>query len=75
MDYVRLTLFPFSLLGEVKGWLNSEPGNSITTWNDLAQKFLIRFFPFGKIAKLRSDILSFSQKGGGGELVLSLGHV
>lgn len=42
-DYVRLTIFPFSLLGEVKIWFNSEPANSITTWNDLAQKFLIRF--------------------------------
>ncbi|KAH0773509.1 hypothetical protein KY290_010646 [Solanum tuberosum] len=58
-DYVRLTLFPFSMFGEAKGWLNSEPVNSISTWNDLAQKFLIQFFPSGKIAKLRSDILSF----------------
>ena len=40
-DYVRLTLLPFSLLGEAKRWLNSDPTNSITTWNDLAQKFLI----------------------------------
>ncbi|XP_049382857.1 uncharacterized protein LOC125847236 [Solanum stenotomum] len=64
-DYVRLTLFPFSLLGEAKRWLNFEPANSITTWDDLAWKFLIRFFPSGKTAKLRNDILSFRQKGGG----------
>jgi len=64
VDYVRLTLFPFSLLGEAKRWFNFEPSNSITSWDDLAQKFLIRFFPSGKIAKLRSDILSFRQKGG-----------
>ncbi|XP_049405017.1 uncharacterized protein LOC125868401 [Solanum stenotomum] len=64
VDYVRLTLFPFSLLGEAKRWLNSEPTNSITTWNDLAHKFFIRFFPSGKTAKLRSDILSFRQKVG-----------
>ncbi|XP_049360466.1 uncharacterized protein LOC125825176 [Solanum verrucosum] len=63
--YVRLTLFPFSLLGEAKRWLNSEPANSITTWDDLVQKFLIRFFPYGKTAKLRGDILSFRQKSGG----------
>ncbi|XP_015159333.1 uncharacterized protein [Solanum tuberosum] len=63
-DYVRLTLFPFSLLREAKRWLNSEPANFITTWDNLARKFLIRFFPFGKTAKLRSDILSFRQKGG-----------
>ncbi|XP_075110440.1 uncharacterized protein LOC142181317 [Nicotiana tabacum] len=28
-DYVRLTLFPFSLLGEAKRWLKTEPANSI----------------------------------------------
>ena len=64
VDYVRLTLFPFSMLGEAKRRLNSEPANSITSWDDLAQKFLIRFFPSGKTAKLRSDILSFRHKGG-----------
>ncbi|XP_055824226.1 uncharacterized protein LOC129892666 [Solanum dulcamara] len=61
-DYVRLTLFPFSLIGEAKRWLKSEPPNSITSWNDLARKFLIRFFPSGKTAKLRAEILSFKQK-------------
>jgi len=72
-DYVRLTLFLFSLLGEAKMWLNSEPANSITSWDDLARKFLIRFFPSGKIAKLKSDILSFRQKGG--EKLYRLGYV
>nr|XP_009618246.1 uncharacterized protein LOC104110448 [Nicotiana tomentosiformis] len=44
-DYVRLTLFPFSLLGEAKRWLKMKPTNSITSWNDLARKFLARFLP------------------------------
>nr|XP_016450351.1 PREDICTED: uncharacterized protein LOC107775166 [Nicotiana tabacum] len=39
-DYVRLTLFPFSLLGEAKRWLKAELVNSITSWNDLGRKFL-----------------------------------
>ncbi|XP_070029637.1 uncharacterized protein [Nicotiana sylvestris] len=47
-DYVRLTLFPFSLIGEAKEWLNKEPANSIRTWADLARKFLIKFFPTKK---------------------------
>ncbi|XP_070014908.1 uncharacterized protein [Nicotiana sylvestris] len=63
-DYVRLTLFPFSLLGEAKRWLKVEPANSITTWNDLARKFLARFFPSGKTAKIRSEIVAFKQKVG-----------
>nr|XP_016464202.1 PREDICTED: uncharacterized protein LOC107787183 [Nicotiana tabacum] len=63
-DYVRLTLFSFSLLGEVKRWLKGEPTNSITSWNDLARKFLARFFPSGKTAKIRSKIVAFKQKAG-----------
>nr|XP_009796630.1 PREDICTED: uncharacterized protein LOC104243174 [Nicotiana sylvestris] len=63
-DYVRLTLFPFSLLGEAKRWLKEEPANSITTWNDLVRKFLARFFPSGKTAKIRSKIVAFKQKAG-----------
>nr|XP_009770100.1 PREDICTED: uncharacterized protein LOC104220838 [Nicotiana sylvestris] len=63
-DYVRLTLFPFSLLGEAKRWLKAEPANSITSWNDLARKFLARFFPSGKTAKIRSEIVAFKQKAG-----------
>lgn len=39
-DYVRLTLFPYSLLGAASSWLDCEPPNSITTWDDLARKFL-----------------------------------
>lgn len=42
-DYVRLTLFHLSIWGSKK-ILKSKPVNSITTWNDLAQKFLIKFF-------------------------------
>nr|XP_009778234.1 PREDICTED: uncharacterized protein LOC104227649 [Nicotiana sylvestris] len=63
-DYVRLTLFPFSLLGEAKRWLKAKPANSITSRNDLARKFLASFFPSGKTAKIRSEIVAFKQKVG-----------
>ncbi|KAK4724157.1 hypothetical protein R3W88_026936 [Solanum pinnatisectum] len=39
-NYVRLTLFPHSVLGAARQWLNVEPPNSITTWDYLAKKFL-----------------------------------
>ncbi|XP_049406133.1 uncharacterized protein LOC125869732 [Solanum stenotomum] len=63
-DYVRLTLFPYSLLGAARHWLDSEPPNSITTWDDLAKKFLSRFFPSKKTTKLRGEIINFVQKQG-----------
>ncbi|XP_060202412.1 uncharacterized protein LOC132630828 [Lycium barbarum] len=63
-EYVQLTLFPFSLLWNASNWLLAEPANSITTWDDLAMKFLIRFFPPAKTAHLRREIMSFRQKNG-----------
>jgi len=60
-DYVRLTLFSFSLIGEAKRWLYAEPPLSITSWKDLAQNLLIRLFPSRKTVSLISD-LSFKQK-------------
>nr|GEW82813.1 reverse transcriptase domain-containing protein [Tanacetum cinerariifolium] len=33
---IKLILFPFSLEGEARRWLEKEPSCSITTWEDLA---------------------------------------
>ena len=60
-DVIRLRLFPFSLKEKAKHWLISEPSDSITSWDDLLNKFLTRFFPPAKAAKLRIDITSFYQ--------------
>jgi len=56
-------LFPFSLKDRAKEWLNFVPTSSITTWNDLAQNFLSKYFLSAKMAKLRNDITTFSQFG------------
>ena len=56
-----MKLFPFSLGNDTKIWLNSQPPNSIITFDQLAQAFLNRFFPPGKAARLRNEILSFQQ--------------
>ena len=44
-EALRLRLFPLSLGDIAKHWLTSQPPDSITTWNDLVQKFLTKFFP------------------------------
>ena len=41
--------------------MNSLPPDSITTWSDLADKYLLKYFPPTKNAKLRSEITSFHQ--------------
>ncbi|KAL3824059.1 hypothetical protein ACJIZ3_020088 [Penstemon smallii] len=60
-DVIRLTLFPCSLRDQAKYWLDMLPARSITTWTDLAEKFLRKFFPIGKTIRLRTDILTFRQ--------------
>ena len=37
------------------------PPNSILTWEDLAMKFLSRFFPPAKATRLRGEINNFAQ--------------
>ena len=60
-DAIRLRLFPFSFKDKAKHWLISELPDSITSWDDLSNKFLARFFPPEKATKLRFDISSFYQ--------------
>ena len=63
-DAFRLKLFPYSLKDKAKNWLNSLEPNSIHTWDELAEKFLGKYFPPNKNAKLRNDITSFKQREG-----------
>ena len=58
-DVLRLRLFPYSLKDRVRALLNSLSSDSITTWNDLAGKFLMKYFPPTKNAKLRNEITFF----------------
>ena len=51
-EALRLRLFPLSLSDRAKHWLTSQPPDSITSWNDLVQKFLTKIFPPSKIVQL-----------------------
>nr|GEZ12999.1 reverse transcriptase domain-containing protein [Tanacetum cinerariifolium] len=59
---VKLFLFPFSLEGEARIWLDKEPPRSILTWEDLVSKFINQFFPQSKTTYLRNEITNFLQK-------------
>ncbi|GJU86759.1 MAK10-like protein [Tanacetum coccineum] len=60
----RLHLFQFSLRDQASNWLERLPTGSITTLEDLTTRFLAQFFPLGRTAKLRNDILMFQQHHG-----------
>ena len=63
-DVIRLQLFPFSLKDKAKHWLTAKPPDSITSWDELVNKLLTRFFPLAKAAKLRININTFCQLDG-----------
>jgi len=60
-EAIRMRLFPWSLADKATTWLDSLPNESITTWDQLTQKFLNKYFPPGKAAKIRVEITNFSQ--------------
>ncbi|XP_075499962.1 uncharacterized protein LOC142538531 [Primulina tabacum] len=60
-DIIRLRLFPFSLRDQARGWLQSLPLGSITTWQELATKFLAKYIPPAKSAQLKIEISTFRQ--------------
>ncbi|GJR18546.1 reverse transcriptase domain-containing protein [Tanacetum coccineum] len=59
---VKLMLFPFSLEGAARIWLEKEPPRSILTWDDLFLKFINKFIPPSKTTNLRNEIMRFQQR-------------
>ncbi|GJT03042.1 retrovirus-related pol polyprotein from transposon TNT 1-94 [Tanacetum coccineum] len=57
---VKLMLFPFSLEGAARIWLEKEPPRSILTWDDLVLKFINKFFPPLKKQQLSNEIPKIS---------------
>nr|GEZ81496.1 reverse transcriptase domain-containing protein [Tanacetum cinerariifolium] len=59
---IKLLLFPFSLEGEARIWLDKEPSRSVLIWEDLVSKFINQFFPPSKTTYLRNENTNFLQK-------------
>nr|GEU92504.1 hypothetical protein [Tanacetum cinerariifolium] len=59
-----LRLFQFYLRDQAINYLERLPVGSITTWEDLTTRFLAQFFPPGRTAKHRNDILMFQKHHG-----------
>ncbi|GJU89607.1 reverse transcriptase domain-containing protein [Tanacetum coccineum] len=59
---IKLMLFPFSINGPARIWLDKEPPHSILTWDYLVSKFINHFFPPSKTTNLRNEISNFNQK-------------
>ncbi|GKE33190.1 reverse transcriptase domain-containing protein, partial [Tanacetum coccineum] len=55
-DALRLYLFPYSLTHHATAWFDHLPKNSIHTFQEMASKFLSKYFPPSMVTKLRNDI-------------------
>ncbi|GJS61736.1 reverse transcriptase domain-containing protein [Tanacetum coccineum] len=58
---VRLMMFPLSLTGEAKAWLDELNKGTIKTWDELRTAFISRFFPPALFDLLLREIRAFSQ--------------
>lgn len=47
-DALKLLLFPFSLKDKAKHWLSTLPAQSISSWEQLQEAFLKKYFSAGK---------------------------
>ncbi|CAL1401833.1 unnamed protein product [Linum trigynum] len=60
-DAIKLRYSPFTLEGQAKEWLDTRPPGSITTFSNLADKFLTRYHPPSKTVDLQKQITHFAQ--------------
>ncbi|XP_073063969.1 uncharacterized protein [Primulina eburnea] len=60
-EQISLRAFPFSLADKAKDWLYYLPSGSITTWDNMKQQFLEKFFPASRAANIRKDICGIRQ--------------
>ncbi|GJY28713.1 reverse transcriptase domain-containing protein [Tanacetum coccineum] len=58
---VHLMMFPLSLMGEAKTWLDELNEGTIKTWDEICTAFISRFFPLAFFDRLLGEIQAFSQ--------------
>ncbi|GJS75776.1 reverse transcriptase domain-containing protein [Tanacetum coccineum] len=61
VDAIKLKLFPSSLSRDAKVWFNELSPGVITTWEQMRQAFISRFFPPVMFDRLMGEIRGFTQ--------------
>ncbi|GJX14989.1 reverse transcriptase domain-containing protein [Tanacetum coccineum] len=59
-EAVRMMMFPISLPGEAKTWLDELNGGTIEMWDELQTAFISQFFPSDLFNRLLGEIQAFS---------------
>ncbi|KAH9792667.1 hypothetical protein KPL71_004223 [Citrus sinensis] len=63
-EQVKLMAFPFSLADSAKEWLYYLPSGTVTTWNEMRQLFLEKYFPASKAGSIPKEICGIRQYNG-----------
>ena len=61
LEVIKQQLFPFSLRDVAVTWFESLPVGSVTTWEELVEAYMSRFFPPPLTAERRGEIIVFKQ--------------
>ncbi|CAN6543425.1 unnamed protein product [Malus baccata var. baccata] len=61
-ESIKLRLFPYTLKDQARRWLLTLPSGSISTWAQLSETFLNKYYLASKTLDMRTQILSFAQK-------------
>ncbi|GKD49635.1 hypothetical protein Tco_1278611, partial [Tanacetum coccineum] len=61
-DAVLLRVFPFTLTGSAKRWVDRLTLGAVNTWDLLKKAFIQRYYPPSKTAKRLEDIHNFKQE-------------
>ena len=61
LKVIKLQLFPFSLRDIAATWFESLPYGLVTTWEELVEAYLSKFFPSSLTTERRREIIVFKQ--------------
>jgi len=61
LENVYMHLFSLSLARKAKEWLKTLPNQSLTSWENVEEKFMQRFFPISRYIKAKFEISVFRQ--------------
>ncbi|GJR19539.1 hypothetical protein Tco_0968066 [Tanacetum coccineum] len=62
-DAVMLCVFPITLTGAAKRWVDRLPPGTVDSWDLLKKAFIQRYCPSSKCAKQLEEIRNFKQEG------------
>ncbi|XP_057808652.1 uncharacterized protein LOC131023126 [Salvia miltiorrhiza] len=60
-EYIRLLLFLFTLQGSARKWYYGLTAGSVTTWAEMQQKFLERYYSAAKVFSMRRTLQNIKQ--------------